>query len=107
MAIENDTTGEAFVADVDIASVSAEVYDIQDGGSPDKIRLGVKMNAGSHLPGAIIWDIDVDNDTTNGLASVVSGIPLPPCGPGQSCKEGEGYDILIMMTLPVKLLSPL
>ena len=103
----NDVIGdtEAGHPTVDIEWVSVELFDIKDVGDGDtsaqKIKLGVKMALGSHLPGAILWDFDADHDTTTGSGSVITGIPLPPCGPPNPCKTAgpEGFDILLLLTL--------
>ena len=97
----NDSTGENLITNVDIASASVQTSNIEgDNTVPSTANLGIKMAAGSHLPGAVIWDIDVDNDTATGGGSMVTGIPSLLCG-GSPCKAdaGGGFDFFVVLTL--------
>ncbi len=100
MAVD-DFTGDNLVPGVDLASASVQTFAPQGPGvPPEYIKLGIRMNAGSHLPTLIIWDFDVDNDTATGDGSIVTGIPNNTCG-GQPCKAdaGGGFDFYAVMAL--------
>ena len=97
----SDTIGDALVANIDIASSSVVTSNIPAGNTvPNTANLGIKMAAGSSLPGAVIWDIDVDNDTATGGGSIVTGIPSLLCG-GAPCKAdaGGGFDFFVVLIL--------
>ena len=96
-----DTTGDNLKADIDLLSASVVTSGKADPAqTPDTINIGVKMNAGSHLPGAIIFDFDVDNDTATGGGSIITGIPAGNCG-AQACKApaGDGFDFSVVLVL--------
>ena len=97
----NDSTGENLIPGVDIASSSVQTSNIEgDNTVPTTANLGISMAAGSNLPGAVIWDIDVDNDTATGGGSMVTGIPSILCG-GAPCKAdaGGGFDFFVVLIL--------
>jgi hypothetical protein len=58
------------------------------------------MAPGSHLPGAVIFDFDVDNDTATGGGSIITGIPAGNCG-SEPCKTpaGDGFDFYVVLVL--------
>lgn len=97
----NDSTGENLITNVDIASAIVQTSNIEEGNTvPTTANLGISMAAGSHLPGAVIWDIDVDNDTATGGGSIVTGIPSVLCG-NAPCKAdaGGGFDFFVVLIL--------
>ena len=96
-----DSTGEALTSNVDILSASVVTSDqASTAEPPNKINLGVKMNDGSHLPAAIIFDFDVDNDTATGGGSIITSLPSRQCG-GDVCKAdaGGGFDFYVNIIL--------
>jgi hypothetical protein len=97
-----DTEGESIIGDVDIRSASVVTYDKWYGPEeiPQSAKIGIMMVAGSHLPAAIVWDFDVDNDTATGGSSLLTRLPNGTCG-GQVCKPpaGDGFDFFIVLTL--------
>ena len=97
----NDTIGDGLIPNTDIASASVQTSDIQgDDTVPTTANLGITMAAGSNLPGAVVWDIDVDNDTATGGGSMVTGIPSALCG-AAPCKAdaGGGFDFFVVLIL--------
>ena len=97
----SDTTGENIVPNVDLTGASVQTFAPQDSSvPPEYVKLGIRMNGGSHLPSLIIWDFDVDNDTATGDGSIVTGIPSATCG-GSPCKAdaGGGFDFYVVMVL--------
>ena len=98
----NDSTGDSLVPNVDILSSSVVTSNVPGDGqtTPDTFNLGIKMNTGSHLPGAVIWDFDADNDTATGGGSIVTGIPSVLCS-GAPCKAdaGGGFDFFVVLIL--------
>ena len=97
----NDTTGDNLVSGVDLAGASVQTFAPQDSSvPPEYVKLGIRMAPGSHLPGLIIWDFDVDNNTATGSGSIVTGILAGNCG-GGPCKTpaGGGFDFFVIMAL--------
>jgi len=97
----SDSTGENLIPNVDIATASVQTSNVPpDATTPDTANLGIRMAAGSHLPGAVIWDLDVDNDAATGGGSMVTGIPSILCG-GAPCKTdaGGGFDFFVVLIL--------
>jgi len=98
----SDTVGESIIGDVDMRSASVVIYDQEWGPEdiPQFAKIGIDMATGSHLPAAIIWDFDVDNDTATGGSSLLTMIPNGTCG-GQVCKPpaGDGFDFFIILAL--------
>jgi len=98
----DDTSADNLVQNVDIHSASVVTYDKDYG--PEEIprfaKIGIEMVPGSHLPAAIVWDFDVDNDTATGGSSLLTRTPNGICG-GQVCKTpaGDGFDFFIVLTL--------
>ena len=101
----SDSTGEPLTAGVDILNASVITSNQTLPDPPDTANLGIRMNTGSHLPAAILFDIDVDNDTATGGGSVITGIPNMTCrnlaDEPQVCKAdaGGGFDFTITVIL--------
>jgi hypothetical protein len=97
-----DTEGESIIGDVDIRSASVVTYYKVMGPEdiPQFAKIGIEMAPGSHLPAAIVWDFDVDNDTATGGGSLLTRLPNGTCG-GQVCKPpaGDGFDFFIVLAL--------
>jgi len=98
----SDTTGIGQqLGPLDLATASVVTYDKENPTSiPDFVKIGVTMAPGSHLPGAIFFDFDVDNNTDTGRGSIITGIPAGNCG-AQPCKTpvGDGFDFFVVLTL--------
>lgn len=99
----SDTTGENFVPDVDLASASVVTSNqMNPAHPPDVANIGITMAAGSHLPGLIIFDFDVDNDTATGTVGTLAA-PLPTAEGGGTgpYKPGcnQGYDFFVVVAL--------
>jgi hypothetical protein len=99
----NDTTGDNFVPDVDLVSASVVTSSQTNPANPPEVaNIGITMAAGSHLPGLIIFDFDVDNDTATGTVGSLSA-PLPTAEGGGTppYKLGcnEGYDFFVVVAL--------
>jgi len=97
----NDATGDNNVAGKDLASASVQTFDREDMNAvPSRINLGIKMVSGSHLPGLVVWEFDVDNNSTTGSSSVLN-TPLPTAEGGGvgPYKETSGFDFKVVMAL--------
>jgi hypothetical protein len=98
-AWENDSTGEQVVAGYDILRAKAEAYPIVFDQIPENITFSLEMNSGSNLPGMVIFEIDVDNDTDTGGSSGLANA-LNACGSGSKIKSATpGFDLYIMLIL--------
>ena len=96
----NDTTGDNLKANVDLLSASVVTSDkIAPDQTPDTMSIGIKMAAGSKLPGAVIFDFDVDNDTATGGGSIITGIPAGNCGGPCKTPVGDGFDFYVVLVL--------
>ena len=91
-----DPAGDNFVSGVDLESAEVLFYPPSIT-TPEWVRLTVKMQAGNHLPGMIIWDFDADANAATGAGSALN-IPFPPCPPTR-CKTDQGFDFFIVMIL--------
>ena len=80
--------GYPSVADKDIEAVKVAFYD-------DYVNLCIDMCDGSTLPGLIIWEFDVDDNSATGGSQGMLGIPINPL-PVKTC---SGYDLVIMKVL--------
>lgn len=97
----NDGTGDNLKVNVDLVSASAVTSNKEVAGqTPDTMNIGIKMAAGSHLPGAVIFDFDVDNDTATGGGSIITGIPAGNNGflPFKP-SAGDGFDFYVVLVL--------
>ena len=107
MAATTDLTGDSCIADRDILEANVEVYN-DSGNGPEQAKLYLKMAEGSKLPGYVIWDFDVDQDTATGIDMSVLNMPFTsthcdgtgdkPAVSGQ-WHSGEGVDFYIIMAL--------
>ena len=97
----SDTTSDNLIPNVDLISASVVTSDKEGSAqTPDTMNIGIKMAPGSHLPGAVIFDFDVDNDTATGGGSIITGIPAGNCG-SEPCKTpaGDGFDFYVVLVL--------
>jgi hypothetical protein len=106
----NDTTGDG--NPLDLASAEAVTSNRvpfippQLPTTPDDIKLCVQMAPGSHLPGIVIFDFDVDSDTATGGGSILTGVPASNCG-SVPCKDAVcgddqnngGFDFYVVLAL--------
>jgi hypothetical protein len=98
----NDTTADNFVPDVDLFSASVVTSSQTNPLFPPELaNIGIKMAPGSHLPGLIIFEFDVDNDSGTGGTSILAapldtaeGGGTPPYKPGCG-----GYDFYVVLAL--------
>lgn len=72
---------------VDLLSANAEIYERADGA----IRLKLSVKSSPHLPGAVMFECDVDDSTSTGGSIGMLGTPVAPC----PCKTISGMDITI------------
>jgi len=86
-----DNTGEN-IGPVDLLAAQAEIYLRKINGGPQTQRLlKITVKTTPTLPGAIIFEADVDNSSgTGGFGSWI-GLPVPPC----PCKTVIGTDIVL------------
>jgi hypothetical protein len=97
----SDPTGDNLKANVDLLSASVVTSDkLAANQTPDTMHIGIKMAAGSHLPAAVIFDFDADNNPATGGGSVITGIPAGNCG-SAPCKTpaGDGFDFYVVLVL--------
>lgn len=71
---------------VDLLTANAEIY---DRGDINLMKLYIE--ATPHMPGAVIFESDVDNSTGTGGSMSTIGAPVPPC----PCKTEPGFDIVV------------
>ena len=71
---------------IDLTEVEAEVY---DRGDTTLLKLSIKTTPS--VPGAIIFECDVDNSTGTGGSNGVTGSPVSPC----PCKSEPGLDVIV------------
>jgi hypothetical protein len=98
----SDSTSDNFVPDVDLASASVVTSSQTNPANPPEVaNIGITMAAGSHLPGLIIFEFDVDDDPGTGGTSILAapldtaeGGGTPPYKPG--C---VGYDFFVVVAL--------
>ena len=77
------------IGPIDLISANAEIYERADGA----IRLILSVESNPHLPGAVVFECDVDNSTGTGGGISMLGTPIPPC----PCKTISGMDITIAL----------
>jgi len=86
-----DNTGEN-IGPVDLLAAQAEIYERKVAGGPavqQLLKLTVKTTP--NLPGATIFECDVDNSTGTGGSLSQLGAPVSPC----PCKTVAGMDIAL------------
>ena len=70
---------------LDLLSAEVEVY---DRGDIDLLKLSIE--ASPSVPGALTFEVDVDNSTGTGGTVSQIGAPAPPC----PCKTEPGFDVI-------------
>ena len=86
-----DNTGEN-IGPVDLLAAQAEIYLRKLNGGPNTQRLlKITVKTTPNLPGAIIFESDVDNSTGTGGTLSQLGAPVTPC----PCKIVAGTDIAL------------
>ena len=86
-----DNTGEN-IGPVDLLAAQAEIYERKvDGGPQTQRLLKITVKTTPTLPGAIIFEADVDDSTGTGGTMSQLGAPVPPC----ACKTVAGTDIAL------------
>ena len=100
LAVSDTTGASAQLGPLDLATASVVTYGKPSAiETPDFAKVGITMAAGSHLPGAIIFDFDVDNDTATGGGSIITGIPAGNCGGACKAPAGDGFDFYMVLVL--------
>ena len=99
----SDTAADNFVPDVDLISASVVTSSQTNPANPPEVaNIGIKMAPGSHLPGLVIFDFNVDNDTATGSTGTLAA-PLPTAEGGGTgpYKPGcnQGYDFFVVLVL--------
>jgi hypothetical protein len=84
-AFVSDPNGDN-IGPIDLIFAGAEVYD-----RGDINLLKISIESIPHLPGAVIFECDVDNSTGTGGSMSSIGVPVPPC----PCKTEPGFDIVV------------
>jgi hypothetical protein len=74
---------------VDLVSANAEIYERADGA----IRLKLSVKSSPHLPGAVLFECDVDDSAATGGNMGMLGAPVVPC----PCKVTSGLDVTIAL----------
>jgi hypothetical protein len=88
-----DPTGDN-AGPIDITAAQVEMYErpAPDGGD---LLLKLTIESTPTLPGAIIFEADVDNSTGTGGSISTIGVPVAPC----PCKTTAGFDIALSLKL--------
>ena len=84
-SVEVNDAGDSPIGPIDLLTADAEIY---DRGDVDLLKISI--SATPNLPGAITFEVDVDNSTGTGGALSQIGTPVPPC----PCKVEPGFDIV-------------
>jgi len=95
----DDSPGDQEVPGYDILRAKAEAYPVIPDQIPENITFSLEMNSGSYLPGIVLFEVDVDNNTaTGGLIGLTS--LFNSCEGGTKIKPNTpGFDILILLML--------
>lgn len=81
----SDPMGDC-IGPLDLIGAKAELYD-----RGDQILLRISIESNPRLPGAVLFECDVDDSTGTGGGASILGAPVVPC----PCKIVEGMDIRI------------
>jgi len=97
-----DSLGDQRVGGYDIKSADVLFYPPSswiDNTPPDLVKITLEMNTGNNLPGIVVFEFDVDNDTATG-GSVSIPCFFNTCADGTLLKPVvPGIDIAIIMIL--------
>ena len=95
-----DDTGDEICTNKDLLSTSVLYFDAGAGPAADSVKVTVGMNAGSSLPGLVMFEVDTDDDVTTGGQVSMVGV-MKSCASGQTTKikEQAGTDILVMIMI--------
>jgi hypothetical protein len=86
-----DNTGEN-IGPVDLLAAQAAIYQRKIGGGPANEKLlKLTIKTTPNLPGAMIFEADLDNSTGTGGTISQIGAPVTPC----PCKITPGFDIAL------------
>jgi len=92
--------GDNYVAGKDLKSASFRLSKVYSPGwCPEYAYLSIVMESGSTMPGAIIWDIDVDPALTGGDSALAMSLPTCEGGGAGPYKPERGFEFFILMTL--------
>lgn len=93
-----DTAG-AGVADYDIAEAKVTIFSAPSP-SDDAIKIALKMQPGSKIPGLVLLQLDVDNDPDTGTVDFSMVSIMDTCEGGTKIKTGvSGIDIIMHIFL--------
>ena len=97
----SDNTEDSYVPQVDLRNASVQTFDREGPDAvPSRINLGIKMASGSHLPGLVIWEFDVDSNSSTGGSSLLNTtLPTAEGGGTGPYKEAAGFDLRVVMAL--------
>jgi hypothetical protein len=90
MALAITDPGGDNIGTLDLTEAEAEAYE-----RGDQTLMKLSINATPHVPGAIVFECDLDNSTgTGGIISQL-GSPVDPC----PCKTEPGFDVAISISI--------
>ena len=87
-----DPSGDA-IGPIDLTAARAEFYE-RPGPNGDATLLKLSIASTPTIPGAVIFQADVDGSADTGGGIGLLGAPVPPCA-GGGCKEVAGMDIAL------------
>jgi hypothetical protein len=90
LAAPIDDSGDSPLGPIDLLSAQAELYD-----RGDTTLLKLSINTTPNLPGAVVFEVDVDNSTGTGGTISQLGSPVDPC----PCKSIAGMDIAFSIAI--------
>ncbi len=90
LAISDPTGDNAGYGPLDLTEATAEVYD-----RGDQSLLKLTIDSTPHVPGAIVFECDLDDSTGTGGTISQLGSPVSPC----PCKTEPGFDVAISISI--------
>ena len=96
-----DATGDEICTNKDLLEADVLYFDAASGPDADSIKVTVDMNAGSSLPGMVMFEVDVDNNLWTGDTDA-SICVFGTCASGGTTKIKQpalGIDVLVMIML--------
>ena len=90
LAISDPSGDNAGYGPVDLIGATAEVY---ERGDQDLLKLTI--NSTPHVPGAIVFECDLDDSTGTGGSISQLGSPVAPC----PCKTEPGFDVAVSISI--------
>ena len=90
LAISDPIGDNASYGPVDLTEATAEAYD-----RGDQSMMKLSISSTPNLPGAIVFECDLDNSTGTGGSISQLGSPVDPC----PCKTEPGFDVAISISI--------